>query len=275
MNEVLLKDNVQAPVTYTVRGTEKPVASTTGPGGRLREWKGEYETHTVEFYDGRSVVDTLSLDDDGFRLVNAPTKVEDFWQPSQIEEVYYKEVEALIKQETGAQEVLVFDHTLRSGNEDKQEGHFARKPVVVSHNDYTAWSGPQRVRDLYTEEEAEARLKKRFSIIQVWRPISGPVVSWPLAFCHPSKVEDRDLIASERRHPNRVGEIYMLAHNPNHQWLYFPHMTTDEALVFRCYESMEDGRVRFTPHTSFDDPTTPKDAPPRESIEIRAFAFFS
>ena len=126
-----------------------------------------------------------------------------------------------------------------------------------------------------TEEEAEARLKKRFSIIQVWRPISGPVVSWPLAFCHPSKVEDRDLIASERRHPNRVGEIYMLAHNPNHQWLYFPHMTTDEALVFRCYESMEDGRVRFTPHTSFDDPTTPKDAPPRESIEIRAFAFFS
>ena len=48
----------------------------------------------------------------------------------------------------------------------------------------------------------------------------------------------------------------------------------DEALVFKVYDSMKDGRARFTAHTAFDDPTTPPHARPRESIEIRTLAFF-
>jgi len=51
-------------------------------------------------------------------------------------------------------------------------------------------------------------------------------------------------------------------------------MQRDEALVFKTYDSATDGRARFVPHTSFDDPTAPADAPPRRSIEVRAFAFF-
>jgi hypothetical protein len=51
-------------------------------------------------------------------------------------------------------------------------------------------------------------------------------------------------------------------------------MRRDEALVFKVYDSETDGRARFTPHTSFDDPTTPPGAPPRQSIEARALAFF-
>jgi hypothetical protein len=51
-------------------------------------------------------------------------------------------------------------------------------------------------------------------------------------------------------------------------------MRRDEALVFKVYDSETDGRARWGAHTSFVDPTTPEDAPPRESIEIRAFAFF-
>jgi hypothetical protein len=51
-------------------------------------------------------------------------------------------------------------------------------------------------------------------------------------------------------------------------------MRRDEALVFKVYDSAKDGRARFTAHTSFDDPTTPPGAPPRQSIEARALAFF-
>ena len=51
-------------------------------------------------------------------------------------------------------------------------------------------------------------------------------------------------------------------------------MRRDEALVFKVYDSEKDGRARFTPHTSFDDPATPGGAPPRQSIEARALAFF-
>lgn len=48
-----------------------------------------------------------------------------------------------------------------------------------------------------------------------------------------------------------------------------------EAPLLKCYDSAEDGRVRFTAHTAFDDPTSPPNAAPRESIETRAFVFFA
>jgi hypothetical protein len=83
-----------------------------------------------------------------------------------------------------------------------------------------------------------------------------------------------DFLVAERRYPTRVGQTYRLKHNPQHRWFYFPRMKRDEAVVFKVYDSLTDGRARFTPHTAFDDPTTPPGAPPRQSIEARAFAFF-
>ena len=137
------------------------------------------------------------------------------------------------------------------------------------HNDYTEWSGPQRVRDLLPEDEAEALLKNRMAVVQVWHPIRGPVLSSPLAICDARSVLAEDLIPAERHHKDRVGEIYQLAFNPEHRWNWFPEMQQNEALVFKCYDSEKDGRARFTAHSSFDHPATPVDAPPRESIEIR------
>ena len=82
------------------------------------------------------------------------------------------------------------------------------------------------------------------------------------------------LLIAERRYPHRVGQTYRLKYNPRHRWFYFPQMRRDEALVFKVYDSEKDGRARFTPHTSFDDPGTPAGAPPRQSIEARALVFF-
>ena len=75
-------------------------------------------------------------------------------------------------------------------------------------------------------------------------------------------------------HPDRVGEIYHITYNPDHHWFYFPHMQTNEALVFKTYDSATDGRARWTAHAAFDDPTSEPDAPDRESIEVRTLAFF-
>ena len=74
---------------------------------------------------------------------------------------------------------------------------------------------------------------------------------------------------------DRVGETYSFTYNPKHRWFYFPQMQRNEALLLKCYDSKEDGRARFTAHTSFEDPTSPPDAPPRESIEVRALIFFA
>lgn len=141
------------------------------------------------------------------------------------------------------------------------------------HKNYTEWSGPQRVRDLLPDE-ADELLKHRFAIVQVWRAINQPIESNPLAICEARTLATGDLIASERRYPDRVGETYQVSHNPDHKWFYFPRMRRDEALVFKVYDSATDGRARFTAHTSFDDPTSPAGARPRESIEVRTIAFF-
>jgi hypothetical protein len=163
---------------------------------------------------------------------------------------------------------------LRSGDETERETKLIREPVLSAHNDYTEWSGPNRVREVLPDE-ADALLAGRFAIIQVWRAINQPIQSNPLALADAKSVHSDDLLVAERRYPHRVGQTYRLKFSPEHRWYYFPEMRRDEALVFKVYDSEKDGRARFTPHTSFDDPTSPPHAPPRQSIEVRAFAFFA
>jgi hypothetical protein len=148
-----------------------------------------------------------------------------------------------------------------------------REPVKRAHNDYTVKSGPQRVRDLLNGE-AEELLKHRFAVINVWRPIKGPVETSPLAVCDARSIAFADWVAQDLIYQDRVGETYAITYNPAHRWFYFPRMRTDEVLLIKCYDSKEDGRARFAAHTAFDDPTTPPGAAPRESIEIRTLAFF-
>jgi hypothetical protein len=146
--------------------------------------------------------------------------------------------------------------------------------VKSVHNDYTEKSAPVRLREIVGDAEAERRLKKRWAIIQVWRPIRGKVLIDPLGICDGRSIPQRGFIKVERRYQYRTGEVYHIAHNPAHEWFYFPQMTRDEALVFKVFDSDAGKPSRFTAHSAFDDPATPADAPPRESIETRTFAFF-
>ena len=182
-------------------------------------------------------------------------------------------MEALIKAESGAKRVVVFDHTLRTADDELREAKKIREVVRRVHNDYTEWSAPQRVRDILPDE-ADELLKRRFAIIQVWRPIRYPVETYPLAMADARTLSPDDMIISERRAPGRIGQTYAIKYNPAHKWYWFPRMRREEAYVFKVFDSAKDGRARWTAHTAFEDPTTPPHARPRESIEIRTLAFF-
>ena len=262
---------IHAEIRYTADTGEKLVNETFGPNNIRRRTSGSEAPHVVAIEDGRSA-GKLSLEENGFVLVEHRTAVKDF-HTEDLKAVYYPEVEALIKKLSGARRVVVFDHTLRSGDEGEREARLLREPVLSAHNDYTEWSGPQRVRDVMGAE-AEQLLQRRFAIIQVWRAIADPIRSNPLAMADARSVATDDLLVAERRYPNRVGQTYRLKYNAGHRWFYFPEMRRDEAIVFKVYDSAKDGRARFTPHTSFDDPSTPPGAPPRQSIEARTLAFF-
>jgi hypothetical protein len=231
------------------------------------------EPHAVPIYDARSVVDSISLDREGFALVRQRSAVRDFYNDDEVRSTYYPEAERLIKQATGADRVFVFDHTVRkriAGAADRSGG--LRQPVGRVHVDHTATSGPQRVRDLIPDE-ADALLKGRVQIINLWRPIRGPLQDAPLAVCDARTVKFDELVGSDLVYPNRVGETYSVKYSPEHRWFYVPEMTADEILLLKCFDSKTDGRARFAPHTAFVDPTTPANAAPRESIELRTLVF--
>lgn len=264
---------ITAHIPYTVDTGEPLVNETYGPNNIRRHRSGTLDLRAVEIIDGREAAAELALERTGFVLVQHDTAVRDFFDPREIESVYFPEIERLIRNTSGAARVVIFDHTLRSGDEGEREAKLIREPVLSAHNDYTEWSGPQRVREIMGDE-AEALLARRFAIVQVWRAINQPIESNPLAVADARSVTMEDFMVAERRYPHRVGQTYRLKHNASHRWFYFSRMRRDEALVFKVYDSEKDGRARFTPHTAIEDPTTPPGAPARQSIEVRAFAFF-
>lgn len=266
-------ESVTVEIPYTIDTGEKLVNETFGPKNIRRRRTGADDKKPMTVRNGRLLADTFSLDVQGFIFVEHKTTVADFFDAEQLKTVYYPEIEELIKKTSGASRVVIFDHTLRSGDESEREEKLIREPVLSAHNDYTEWSGPNRLREIFPGESDEL-LKRRLAIIQVWRAINRPIQVNPLALAHAKSVAMDDLLVAERRYPDRVGQTYRLKYNPNHRWFYFPEMRRDEALVFKVYDSEKDGRARFTPHTSFTDPNSPPNVPPRQSIEVRAFAFF-
>ena len=266
-------DTIEATVNYLLDTGEMPSVYTGGPGSTVVRTASTNDPRNVVIRNGRREADRFALDREGFRFIRHNTQMADFYDDDEVRRVYYAEMEALVKAESGASRVVVFDHTLRTADDDAREARKIREVVRRVHNDYTEWSGPQRVRDLLPQE-ADQLLQRRFAIVQVWRPIRHPVETFPLGICDARSMAPEDFVVSERRYPNRVGQTYAITYNPKHLWYWFPLMRREEALVFKVYDSLRDGRARWTAHTAFDDPTSAPNARPRESIEIRTLAFF-
>jgi hypothetical protein len=265
---------IDASLNYIAESSEKPIYYAYEPPPGVPRVSGRFVAQTMPIRNGRAVEDEFSLDMQGFELHRHDTAVVDFYDREEVQRVYYPEVERLLKAATGAAKVVIFDHQVRCLPMAQRGERGAREYAKVVHNDYTANSGPRRVRDHLPPAEAEELLRHRFAEINVWRPIRGPVESSPLAVCDARSIAPYDFVPSALVYPDKVGETYRFKHNPNHRWFYFPFLERSEAILLKCYDSKEDGRARFTAHTSFEDPTSLPNAAPRESIEVRALVFW-
>jgi hypothetical protein len=265
---------VKAELNYLAPTKERPRTYTFDPpAGTLRSTIIN-DPHQVPIADARRLLADVTLDEEGFGLIRHTSAVGNFYDDEEVRRVYYPEAEAILKKLTGADRVHVFDHTVRRrvpGSEDRR-ADAPRQPVPRVHVDHTEKSGPQRVRDLLPDE-AEQLLRGRVQIINLWRPIRGPLQDAPLAVCDAQTVKRQQLVASDLVYRDRIGETYSVTFDPEHRWYYVPQMRADEVLLLKCYDSKTDGRARFAPHTAFTDPTTPADAAPRESIELRTLVF--
>ena len=315
---------VEARVKYLARNSGEGESSLSSAAYHASEagtrdggtHEGNYEYHNIKINNARASPSVFDIDKQGFQLVTHPTNVQNFYCKDDDDEdftkVYNLEIESLLlKQIPDAKSIVIFDHTKRSSSSQQRQVLHCREPSTVIHNDYTEWSANKRLHDMLGESKASEIIngKKRYAIVNVWRPISDTatesrnnatgssdsndvVENWPLTFCDSTTLYtniDQDIVSVKRIHKDRPGEIQMAYYNPNHCWYYFPHMKLfDEILVFKTYDSVknDDNAIgntvnRFTLHTSFDDPTayTKKsgstDEPaPRKSIETRAFVFY-
>jgi hypothetical protein len=265
---------VEAELNYLAPTPGKPRTYAYDPPPGEPKTTAHPEPHVLPIFDARPILSTLSLDREAFAVIRHATAVQDFYDDDEIRRVYYPESEELLKKTLKADRVFLFDHTVRKRVEGAPDlrGAGPRQPAIRVHVDQTEQSGPLRVRE-HLPNEADELLKGRVQVVNLWRPIRGPVRDTPLAMCDASTVAAGDLIASDLIYPNRSGETYSVRFNPHHRWFYIPEMTTDQALLLKCYDSATDGRARFGPHTAFVDPTTPQGTAPRESIELRALVF--
>ena len=228
-------DDVLATLNYTRGGGAKPAVYMYERPAGVPPIEERNEPHQVAIHSARPLVETLSLDLQGFELARGTSAVRDFDDEAELKRIYDQEVADLVVAKTGASSALVFDHTVRRiGGDDFSAAR--RAPVYVVHNDYTKWSGPQRVRDLLPAKDAEQALKRRFAIVNVWRSINGPVVDTPLAFADARTVDDADWLATDLKYPDRTGEVYRVAFNPEHRWFYVPNLQPDEILLLKTFD---------------------------------------
>ncbi|KAL1950372.1 hypothetical protein VTO73DRAFT_5496 [Trametes versicolor] len=273
---VLAPHDVPTTLNYyapTDNSTESPYTYVqTPPDGKPRSNVGK-DPRPVVIHDARGREHELTLDTSGFQFVKYPSAESAFDNEERIKTEYYKEVEELLKTVAGAKRVFIFDHTIRrrkpgDAGEDTPEN---RGPAEIVHIDQTYDASVARVR-YHLPDDADRLLKGRVRLINVWRPIAHPVAHHPLAVSDWRTLDAHDLVPMRLIYPEREGGTYSVRYNPGHKWYYLADQTPDEVTLIKCYDSEED-RARLTPHTAFPDKTAPKNAPHRQSIEVRALVF--
>jgi hypothetical protein len=267
-------------LSYLAPTAERPVSYAYDPPPGVPRENCAYLSHDMPIADARGLPERTSIDREGFELWDAPSAVIDFFDEEAVRSIYYAEASELALAVTGGERAYVFDHLVRRRDPQRPALTFGRRGedgVAAAngriHNDYTEASGRSRLGRVLTDRAVAARVR-RYSIVNVWRSIKGPVLDTPLAVCDARTVLAADLVTSDVRYPRRTGEIYVALHSPLHRWSYYSAMDRHEALVFKQFDAQISGVARFTLHAAFDHPHRPADAPPRESIELRCLVVY-
>ena len=236
----------------------------------------------MKIKNGRLLATDPSLDIEGFAFFKQVSKVVNFFDDSELDTIYSLEIEDLIRRASGGREVVVFDHTRRSTAPEQREKYNARDPVPAPHSDYSDTSAEQRMHDVFGKQVSD-KLNRRFAMVNAWRSMTGTIEEWPIAVCDARTVNENLLVDTYRHAPHRAEPSFEYARSSStrhaafdssHRWYYYPEMKRDEVLLFKNYDTLKDGTARFALHSAFEDPSTPQNPKPRESIETRAFVFF-
>jgi hypothetical protein len=250
----------------------------------------------AEYYPGLSPNSSACMDKLGVALAYCESKCKNFYDAAEVERVYYPEIEKLLLEFfPGATDVLVYNHDVfdKDYKGDRTEDQDNKNPGVnanyanIVHNDLNDNSGRVRCRELltknlrnfgrqqhYTEEQADAKMSRRFMSINLAKPMET-VGQYPFVLCAWPSFADQPYITNYRIYDDRVGETTRFTYRPGHEWYWFPQQKPTEVSMLKCYDSVTDGSVsRWSFHSACIDPTAPDDAPCRKNLVVRSYVFF-
>lgn len=259
---------------------------------------GTYSDHDVVVRDGTPIRDHFTLDTHGFMIAKLPSAVTDFHDKASVEALYEREVEANIRQLTGADKVVARGWMIRTSADlserakEKVEGYTHSggiQPVAgEAHIDTNEATARRMAEATYKKCFPDGPGFKRFLVTSYWRTFSPPPQDIPLAVCDGRSAEgceeknntlfvvDQFPEGDALTAPVEGEELMMAAtipsFNPAMRWWYFSNMQADDVLLFKFQDS-DHGRTWRCPHTAFVDPSFPG-ANIRESIECRSVAFW-
>ena len=233
----------------------------------------------VTIEDMRDRAGDFSLDREGFTVVTAPTSVTDFYDRAEVLRVYPGEAGGLLRSLTGCAATAVLNTPVV-----RVSGRVGERPAGTTftgdfvHADFSAAAAEYMLRRNLPPAEAEARLRNRYAVFNIWRAFSGPPQDVPLALCDTRTIAPADKQYCSITMRSATGELMSwenitYLHSERHRWCYCSDMRRDEAYVFRSFDS-DPARAEQVPHSAFVDAACPASAPPRASVEIRMFAFY-
>ncbi|KAH7090228.1 hypothetical protein FB567DRAFT_577560 [Paraphoma chrysanthemicola] len=218
--------------------------------------------------------DEYSLDGSGFQYYRHKSGEKDFIDDKVIETAYYDECKQLLKEVTGASRVHIFNHKVRRGPTQWHHLGFDnlknRGPVTKTHVDQSYAGAELRLRWEFPDE-AEELVKRRYQIINIWRPIET-ILKDPIAVADAKTVPDEDLVEADMTENDFPGKQWVVRHNPGHRWYYKHRMTPQDVLLIKCFDS-DTTVARRALHSAFEDAVYREEAS-RQSIEVRCVVLY-
>ncbi len=265
--------NTKAKITFIKKQSTKPYYDSSAITGLAPKLYFRVEKKTVPIFNARKITKS-GFEETGYEICSFKSKLNSKNIHNNLDQ-YKDEINCFLKKKFSYLDSFIFDLTRRSNTKtgaENQDGF--RQPADRAHVDYTKKSGRKRAKDVLGEKYFKKTISSKLRIIQLnlWRPLCKIVLSSPLAFALPNTILSEDLIATDQRFPNRVGEIYHLAYNKNQKWLWVPNMKNNEILLLKGWDSISEKNIpSFTPHTSFNLKNQNISKNPRDSIEARIF----
>ena len=267
---------VEAELFYLGEMSERPLFHVDPGKTRLA-----LEAHTVTIHDAREARESPDLEREGFGLVEHVTGLRDVRDRDYVDGRYLEELAELIRTVSGADLVLASPGPVAryADRADQAKAEGTAPAARFVHTDYTDVSARDHFLPQIIDPEAALDRYRRITVYQTWRALSGPPLDVPLAVTDGRSVRPHSMVTADTVLSGDYGgeaqsfEFSLCRYDPGQRWFYFSNMRPDEVLIFKGYD-FDPARPSRLFHTAFDDPSAPAGAPPRESIEARAFAFF-